>query len=48
MVLVEILLNKFSLLDLSFQAAQRIKTASSVDALKVLKDISQNVPMLAR
>lgn len=37
-----------SFLDLSFQAAQRVKSASSLDSLKVLKDISQNVPMLAR
>jgi len=34
--------------DLSFQAAQRVMSASSTDALKVLKDVSQNSPMLAR
>ncbi|XP_075911288.1 UDP-glucose:glycoprotein glucosyltransferase 1-like [Petromyzon marinus] len=34
--------------DLSFQAAARIVTAPKVDALKVMKDISQNFPTKAR
>lgn len=41
-------LKVWQLQDLSFQASQRIISASSQDVLKVLKDISQNVPMVAR
>eukprot|EP00111_Clytia_hemisphaerica_P002468 TCONS_00007064-protein len=41
-------LKVWQLQDLSFQAAQRVMSASSSDALKVLKDVSQNAPMLAR
>ena len=35
-------------LDLSFQAAQRVMGSSVDQRLKVLRDISQNIPMLAR
>ncbi|XP_065644022.1 UDP-glucose:glycoprotein glucosyltransferase 1 isoform X2 [Hydra vulgaris] len=41
-------LHQWELQDLSFQAAQRVMSASSQDQLKLLKDISQNVPMIAR
>lgn len=41
-------LRAWQLQDLSFQAAQRIISSSSQDVLQVLKDISQNVPMVAR
>ncbi len=34
--------------DLSFQAAQRVMDVPTEDALKVLRDISQNFPIMAR
>ena len=34
--------------DLGFQAAQRVSAATSELALKVLKDISQNLPTQAK
>lgn len=37
-----------SLVDLSFQTAARILTAPPVDALMVMKDLSQNFPTKAR
>ena len=36
------------LTDLGFQAAQRIMSASPDLALKVMKDIAQNLPMVAK
>eukprot|EP00795_Rhopilema_esculentum_P016307 gene16307-7694_t len=41
-------LKVWQLQDLSFQAAQRIMSSSPDQRLKVLRDISQNIPMLAR
>jgi len=41
-------LRVWQLQDLSYQASQRIKSASSQDTLRVLKDLSQNAPMVAR
>lgn len=38
----------FSILDLSFQTAARILAAPTVDALMVMKDLSQNFPTKAR
>lgn len=34
--------------DLSFQAAQRVMSSDPQGALKVLRDISQNLPMQTR
>ena len=34
--------------DMSFQAAQRVMSSDPQRALKVLKDISQNLPMQTR
>ena len=34
--------------DLAFQASQRILSSESSDALRVMRDLSQNIPMLAR
>lgn len=41
-------LKVWQLQDLSFQAAQRVMGSSLDQRLKVLRDISQNIPMLAR
>lgn len=38
----------FSLLGLSFQAASQIMSTPVYDALKLMKDISQNFPIKAR
>uniref|UniRef100_A0A8C4VCI4 UDP-glucose ceramide glucosyltransferase-like 1 n=1 Tax=Falco tinnunculus TaxID=100819 RepID=A0A8C4VCI4_FALTI len=45
---LESLTSILSLLDLSFQTAARILTAPPVDALMVMKDLSQNFPTKAR
>lgn len=45
---LEFFTSVFSLLDLSFQTAARILTAPPVDALMVMKDLSQNFPTKAR
>jgi len=45
---LEFLTSVSSLLDLSFQTAARILTAPPVDALMVMKYISQNFPTKAR
>lgn len=41
-------LKVWQLQDLSFQAAQRVLSSDPKSALKVLRDLSQNVPRLAR
>ncbi|XP_065177513.1 UDP-glucose:glycoprotein glucosyltransferase 1-like [Sycon ciliatum] len=41
-------LKVWQLQDLSYQASQRILSSEPTDALRVMRDISQNIPMLAR
>ncbi|XP_071491189.1 UDP-glucose:glycoprotein glucosyltransferase 1-like [Diadema antillarum] len=41
-------LKVWQLQDIAFQAAQRVLSSSSQDALHVLREVSQNFPMLAR
>lgn len=43
-----LMIELFSILDLSFQTAARILAAPTVDALMVMKDLSQNFPTKAR
>ena len=46
--IVDFLLTVFLLSDLSFQTAARILAAPAVEALTVMRDLSQNFPTKAR
>ncbi len=41
-------LKVWQLQDLSFQAAQKVLNAETKETLKVLQDLSQNFPLMAR